>query len=166
MEYAFDRRGKDKDSFSDRVKVTVVQVRPDGSRDLDFDFLSGGRHLDFHSATAYRGNPISIQFLERDIAELSKTTGGDAAYFRNRLRRAFAHPEVRPIAIEYQGQSVEGIAVVLTPFADDPNRDRFPEYVQKRYELQLPGAHPRRPVPNPNHEFRGPTTAHRCSRKK
>ena len=143
LEYGFSSGGKDRDSYSDRVTVKVSRVGEDGRRDMQFDFLTGEHHLDFSPATDYRGNPVSIHFLERDISELAKETGGDIAYFRNRVRRAFTHPEVRPVKISLDGKALDGVSVSVTPFVDDPNKERFPAYTNKRYDFlfseQVPG---------------------------
>lgn len=143
LEYGFSSGGKDRESFADRVLVKVSRVGEDGRRDMEFDFLTGERHLDFHPATAYLGNPVSIHFLERDISELAKETGGDIAYFRNRVRRAFTHPEIRPVKIPLDGKELNGVSVSVTPFVDDPNKERFPAYANKRYDFlfseQVPG---------------------------
>jgi hypothetical protein len=143
LEYGFSSGGKNRESFTDRVLVKVSRVGEDGRRDMEFDFLTGERHLDFHPATAYRGNPISIHFLERDISELAKETGGDIAYFRNRVRRAFTHPDIRPAKVALDGKELDGVSVSVTPFVDDPNEGRFPAYANKRYDFlfseQIPG---------------------------
>ncbi|HYN77258.1 MAG TPA: hypothetical protein VES73_05645 [Lamprocystis sp. (in: g-proteobacteria)] len=143
LEYRFTRRGKDMKDYQDRVKVTVARVAPDGRRDLTFDFLSEGHHLDFHPATDYRGNPVPIHFLERDIKEMAEATEGDIGYFRNRLRKAFAQPQVQPVKITVDGHELDGTQVTVMPYVDDPNIANFKTYANKRYDFlfaeQLPG---------------------------
>jgi hypothetical protein len=143
LEYTFTRRGKDLPDYKDRVKVTVSRAAADGTRDLEFDFLSEGHHLDFHPATAYRGNPVPIQFLERDIKEMSEATEGDIGYFRNRIRKAFSHAETHPVKIGLAGKDLDGTQVTLTPYVDDPNIANFKTYANKRYDFlfseQVPG---------------------------
>jgi hypothetical protein len=143
LEYRFSRRGKDMKDYQDRVKVTVTRVAEDGGRDLQFDFLSEGFHIDFHPTTGYRGNPVPIQFLERDIKEMAEATEGDAGYFRNRIRKAFTHPDLQPVKIEVDGKPLDGVQVTVRPYADDPNIAKFKSYANKRYEFvfaeQVPG---------------------------
>jgi len=143
LEYRFTRHGKDLPDYQDRITVTVTCVADDGKRDLQFDFLSGGHHLDFQPATAYRGNPVPIQFLERDIKELAAATEGASGYFRNRLRAAFAQAQSEPVTIPVDGQEVPGVRITLKPFAGDPNSARFKDYADKGYEFlfseQVPG---------------------------
>jgi hypothetical protein len=142
--YDFSHRRSDgKDDFSDTVKMTVTASGKDGRHDLSFDFLTGDRQVGFHPASGYKGNPLPIQFLERDVDQMAKATGGRSNYFQNRIRRAFLRPEVRPIKVSFQGKEVEATEVSVTPYRNDPNLDRFRSYANKRYEFtfseQVPG---------------------------
>lgn len=143
LDYRFTRHGKDLPDYQDRVTVTVARVAADGTRDLAFDFLSGGCHLDFKPVIGYRGNPTPIHFLERDIKELADATTGAIGYFRNRIRGAFAHPAIQPVKITLADREVDGIQIRITPFVDDPNIDRLKDYAHKRYDFlfseQVPG---------------------------
>ncbi len=143
VEYRFTRHGRDLKDYQDRATVTVSRVAADGRRDLQFDFLSGGQHLDFHAASDYQGNPTPIHFLERDIKEMAEATEGDIGYFRNRIRKAFTHPDVRPARISLGDKELEAVQITLRPFVDDPNLQHFKEYANKRYDFlfseQVPG---------------------------
>jgi hypothetical protein len=141
--YDFSHKDKETKGFSDRVKLTVTRVLGDGKRDLTFDFLTGNRHVAFHPAAAYKGNPVPIQFLERDVDEMARSVDGRAGYFQSRIRRAFFHPQVRPVKISFQGKEVNGVEVSVAPFVNDPNIERFRAYAHKQYEFlfsdQVPG---------------------------
>jgi hypothetical protein len=156
LSYDFSHRDQGTEGFSDTVEVTVTDVLDDGRRNLTFGFLTGPHHIDFHPATAYKGNPVPIQFLERDIDEMAKSTAGNAGYFQTRIRKFFAHAQAKPTRIQFQGKEVDGVEVAVTPFADDPNIDRFRSYAQKRYDFvfsdQVPGGlyQIRTLVPGPN----------------
>jgi hypothetical protein len=143
LSYGFSHRGRESKGFSDTVKVTVTDVLEGGKHNLSFDFLTGDNHIDFHPAAGYKGNPVAIQFLERDIQEMAKSTDGHAGYFQNRIRKSFVHPEIREVKIPYQGKEVDGVKISVTPFVNDPNIDRFKAYAGKRYEFlfsdQIPG---------------------------
>jgi hypothetical protein len=143
LNYDFSRTGKAVEAFSDTVKVKVTGVQPDGRRDLEFDFLTGPNHVDFHPAKAYLGNPVAIHFLERDIREMARRSGGDSGYFRNRIRKSFVNPEIHATKVDVDGSQLDAVAVAVTPFTGDPNVDKFPFYAKKRYEFlfaeDLPG---------------------------
>ena len=136
LNYDFESHVKGTDDVADTVRMTVTEVREDNTRNLSFDFLTGSRHIDFHDAEGYRGsNPIIIQFLERDIRDMSQATGGSIHYFRNRIRKSFTEPQVRAIRISHDGKDMDAVEVVVTPFTRDPNVAKFERYAQKRYEF-------------------------------
>jgi hypothetical protein len=137
LSYAFRSAGEGMEGFSDKVTVKVTGVREGGGRDLEFEFLSGERRVDFRPAQGYVGNPVIIHFLERDIRDMARATGGDIAYFRNRVRRSFTEPGVRRLTVPLEGREVEATRVTVTPYLGDPNIERFPTYAQKRYEFVL-----------------------------
>jgi hypothetical protein len=135
---------KDAESFTDRIELKVTDVVAEDKRDLEFNFLTGSHHIDFSPAKAYRGNPVIIHFLERDISKMVRDTGGRNGFFRSRIRNAFKKPaEVRDITFKLNGKQLSGTEIVVTPFVTDPDADKFKLYVNKRYEFvfsdQVPG---------------------------
>lgn len=144
IDYRFKSTTQGEDEISDKIEVKVVDVVGEGKRDLEFNFLSGSRHIDFSPAKAYTGNPVIIHFLERDISLMAKDTGGWNGYFRNRIRDSFKNPiEVRDVKFQFEGKELGGTEVIVTPFVGDPNADNFKLYINKRYEFvfsdQVPG---------------------------
>lgn len=143
LEYRFSRRGKGLPDYQDRVLLTVTRVGTDGGRDLQFDFLSGDEHLDFHPVTGYQGNPTPIHFLEHDIKAMSQATGTDINHLRNRIRKAFRHPTTEHTRIEVGGAALDATRITLTPFVDDPATSGLAKQAGKRYAFlfseQVPG---------------------------
>ncbi|MEW8028826.1 MAG: hypothetical protein AB2806_13980 [Candidatus Thiodiazotropha sp.] len=144
IDYGFKSVTKDADSFADNIEIKVTDVVAEGKRDLEFNFLTGSHHIDFSPAKAYTGNPVIIHFLERDISQMAKNTGGNIGFFRNRIRNSFKRPiEVRDIKFKLNGKEMSGTEIVITPFVADPYADNFKLYVNKRYEFifseQVPG---------------------------
>jgi hypothetical protein len=144
INYGFKSVTKDSDSFTDKVEVKVTNVIDEDKRDLEFNFLTGSHHINFSPAKAYRGNPVIIHFLERDISQMAKNSGGRNGFFRNRIRNSFKTPvKVREINLQLNGKQISGTEIVVTPFVADPNADKFKLYVNKRYEFilsdQVPG---------------------------
>ena len=141
--YDFTRHASGEPDQTDQVRMTVTGVRGDAARDLSFEFLSGADHLDFPSTQGYRGNPIAIQFLEWDINNMAQATGTPAAYLRERIRRAFRHPQIREEQIDVGGTRVEATEIEVTPFAQDPSLSHLEGYADKRYRFsysdQVPG---------------------------
>lgn len=144
LDYGFKSSTKGADSFTDSIEVKVADVTGEGRRDLEFNFLSGEHHIDFTSAKAYTGNPVIIHFLERDISQMARDTDGSNGFFRNRIRDSFKHPlTARDIRFEFDGKSLHGTEIIVTPFVKNRYAEHFALYVNKRYEFifsdQIPG---------------------------
>jgi len=141
--YEFTRHASGEPDRHDEIKMTVDEVRDDSLRNLSFQFLSGNDQIDFPSAQGYRGNPIAIQFLERDIRDMAQATGTSTAYFRNRIRNAFKDPQIEQIRTTVGETEVDAVEISVTPFQKDPNVSQMAGYAEKQYRFayseQIPG---------------------------
>ena len=134
LTYAFKKLSRVEPSFDDEVRVDVSALNLDGSASVSMHFLSGERELAIPEMRYSLGNPALLGFLERDIGEMKRRTGGSTNYFRKRIRLALASAaQVRPVSFAYQGRQVEGREVSVLPYLDDPLRERFEKYERKRY---------------------------------
>jgi hypothetical protein len=87
---------------------------------------------------------VLLGFLEHDIAEMKRLTGGSTNYFRKRIRMALAEAaQISREPIMYGGKKLEGQAVRIQPYLNDPLHARFEKYVGKTYTFvvsaQVPG---------------------------
>ena len=141
IRYSFAASGS-AGGFADRVAIGI-EPRPDGTKDVNIDFLSGERHLPFQPVSGFKGNPVLMFFLERDVLEMRKVTGGSALYFRNRIRDAFlTRAEIRPVNVAVDGKELSATEVTVVPFRDDPMIARFAAFREKSYRFVLVDAVP------------------------
>lgn len=141
IRYSFAASG-DAGGFADSVAIGV-EPRPDGTKDIRIDFLSGDRHLPFQPVNGFKGNPVLMFFLERDVLEMHKATGGSALYFRNRIRGAFVdRATTRPVTVSLDGKEQSGTEITLAPFREDPMIARFAAFRDKSYRFVLVDAVP------------------------
>jgi hypothetical protein len=151
LEYRFVREAAatgagDVGSYTDRVDIDV-RPRADGGKDVWTDFLSAERHMPFPPLMDFHGNPVVMFFLERDVGEMHRLTGGTASYFRNRIRQAFVdQAQLNAIELQRDGKTVPATEITLTPFARDQHVAVFPGLVEKRYRFVLSDAVPGRIV--------------------
>jgi hypothetical protein len=87
---------------------------------------------------------VLLGFLEHDIAEMKRLTGGSSSYFRKRIRMALAQgAQVSLQPITYQGKTIQAQAVRIQPYLNDPMHARFEKYLHKTYTFvlsdQVPG---------------------------
>ncbi|MGH8777983.1 hypothetical protein [Paraburkholderia sp.] len=108
-------------------------------------------------------NPVIIYFLEHDITEMQQLTGGQRRYFQQRLRLALAAgPKIETVTSQIGGKPVKAQQIVVEPYRDDPNAERFAQYTGKRYTFLLadgvPGqvAQIRAEIPGANGDFGHP----------
>ncbi len=103
------------------------------------DYLTGSRAMslpDIQSATA---NPVILFFLERDVREMQRLGGGQAAYFRKRVRLALAEAaQLRPVNCAIRGKTLSRLwRSRLRPYDQDPLQRRFSAYADKTYAFTL-----------------------------
>ncbi|MCP3870721.1 MAG: hypothetical protein GY703_22035 [Gammaproteobacteria bacterium] len=143
LDYRFSSITEGEEPFTDRVRMIVTAVENEKKRSIKFDFLSGARHIDFTPATGYVGNPVLIHFLEYDIKQMARETGGGSGYFRNVIRRSFETSLMRPVTITFEGNTLDATEIVVKPFISDSNIDKFRAYQEKQYEFifsnRIPG---------------------------
>jgi hypothetical protein len=130
--YEFRKVSNVEPGFSDKVRLDLASSK--GKTNATLQFLSGVHKHDIPALEDAHGNPVLLGFLERDIAEMKRLTGGSSAYFRKRIRMALAEgAQISTQSISYQGKSLPAQAVRIQPYLNDPLHARFEPYVHKAY---------------------------------
>jgi hypothetical protein len=139
--YEFRKLSNVEPAFTDSVQLDVSRSK--GQVHAALRFLSGKRRHAMPEIDDAHGNPVLLGFLEHDIAEMRRLTGGAVTYFRKRIRMALSdRAQVTPQRILYQGKTVDAKAVRIQPYLDDPLQARFEKYVRKTYTFVLSDAVP------------------------
>jgi hypothetical protein len=143
LRYTFSRTGSLEEAFADRVTVALSARAEGGCCDAKGAFLSGARKVQVPDVPGAEGNPVILYFLEHDVREMKRLTGGSENHFRKRLRMAiYQGAEVRDATMRYRGRTVKGKEIVFSPFLDDPNRPKYEKFANKRYRFLLSTAVP------------------------
>ena len=143
LEYTFHKSGSLEDAFDDRVNVDV-QGKAD-NKIATTRFLSGPRAVAYPPVENAEGNPVILWFLDRDIKEMGRLTGGKSPYFQKRIRLALVDKaEVRPVTFSFGGKEVSGTEIKVSPYLDDPNKAKFGKVSTAKYYAftlsdQVPG---------------------------
>ena len=137
LTYSFKGRGRGNKLFTDQVEVNINRIKEGGRRDLTFRFLKGRNKVRFSPQYAIRSNPIFMLFLERDARMMQTLTGGNALFFRNRIRHALARADTKKVRFEVNGEQVSGLEIKIQPFMDSTLSERFPKYEKKTYSILL-----------------------------
>lgn len=129
--------------FSDHVALHIRKVNPDGTKSLAFDYLTGERQVRFPELDHFRGNPLLMLTLERDVGEMKEAIGLSTTYFRNRIREAFVTGAVvTPSAFTLAGASVPAQEITIRPFQGETRLERIPSLQAKTYTFVLADAVP------------------------
>ena len=136
LRYAFTRSSSLGDGFSDTVDLNIDAIRAEGRRDTSFEFFTGNRRRPYPDLTDFFGNPLVVVFLQRDVWELSRVRGGQARYFRYRIREALREKAtVEPETIETQTGTLDGHRITIKPYENDRYRQRLDQFEFKTYEF-------------------------------
>ncbi|RTZ42418.1 hypothetical protein EKL30_11960 [Candidimonas sp. SYP-B2681] len=130
--------------YTDEVFVDVLERHRDGTASVATRFLSGDRSIAIPTLENAEGNPAILGFLERDIADMKRLTGGSTDYFRKAIRTALAMPGTKVVekTISYEGRSIKGQEIVINPYTGDPHKAQLGSYVNKSYVFILSDAVP------------------------
>lgn len=137
LTYTYSKQASQEPGFGDQV-VLKTGVRADDGVKAAVRFLSGSRELRVQDRDNAQGNPVLLGFLERDVMEMQRHTGGSANYFRKRIRLALAEAAtVRPVVFHYESRTINGQEVRIEPYLKDPLRKRYENYAHKTYVFIL-----------------------------
>ncbi|GAC1631074.1 MAG: hypothetical protein NVS9B10_24130 [Nevskia sp.] len=138
INYAFHQHAeKAEDSFDDVAKVTVSKSGK-GKKSATVEYLSGARSVSLPDIGDATANPVILYFLEMDVRDMHRLVGGQEAYFRKRIRLALVDKAtVKPVTVRYRGHSVAASEVRITPYVDDPLKERFGKFSNKSYTFTI-----------------------------
>ena len=138
LEYAFTKRGTLEGPVDDVAMLRVGPPASDGGRPVHVDFLTDARRLELPDLDRATGNPVILFFLERDVREMHRLTGGSTNYYRKRVRMALADAaKVQTVTTSVDGRSVAATEIRIAPYVDDPARSRYERFAEKRYRFVL-----------------------------
>ena len=136
LSYAFSKTGSAEAGFDDTVELRVRAL--DGAKQASVTFLSAERKTSCPEVTRAEGNPVLLCFLERDIREMERLTGGKSGYFRRAIRLALARSaKVARTRVSFGGRELAADEITVIPYADDPLKDRIGKYASKTYVFAL-----------------------------
>lgn len=141
LSYAFSKSGSAEPGFDDTVELRL-RTR-EGAKYASVAFLSAERKTACPEVTGAEGNPVLLCFLERDIREMERLTGGRSGYFRRAIRLALARSaKVARTRVSAAGRELAAREITVTPYAEDPLKDRIGKYASKTYVFTLSAAVP------------------------
>ena len=119
----------------------------DGFKKAKVDFFTGSRNHYVPPYDHINGNILLAIYLEGDVLEMRRLTGGGGRYFQQRIKYALAkEADISETEIEFQGNKIPAKQIVIKPYVKDPKADlneKFRKLKEKTYTFvvsdQIPG---------------------------
>ena len=150
LHYEFHKTGSYEAGFSDTVELEVRKLNADGSKDVSLEFFTRERRAPTPPVETVSINPVLRTYMEGDIREMNRLTDPNGTarerwrYFQRRIKFALAESaEVKAVDFEFNGRKWHGHEISFAPYVNDPKRDQFEQFADKRYRVivsdDLPG---------------------------
>lgn len=137
LRYSYRKNEAGQAAVDDEVTLTAHRAAARG-RAVQVDYLHGERHLALPDVEEAINNPVILYFLESDVRAMHRRLGGQENYFRRRIRLALAeNAQLSTVPITYAGKSDRGTRVVVQPYVNDPQQERFKGMGKKSYIFTL-----------------------------
>lgn len=143
--YEFSKTGSYEEGFEDSIFLDVLQLNEDGTKNTNLEFFTGERKQSIRpdNVTNVVGNPVLGIFMQGDMYEMDRFTGGSWRHFMKQMKIAFRETSVvEAVTIEYNGNSVEAKKYSVKPFVNDKRRRQYEDFANKVYEFTFSKAVP------------------------
>ena len=145
--YEFNKTGSYEEGFQDAVYLDILKINEDGSKNTNLQFFTEERKQTVRpsNVTEVNGNPVLGIYMQGDVYEMDRYTGGSWRHFMKKLKVAFRESsQVETIDIEYLGQKYKGKKYTVQPYLNDARRRQYEDFAEKTYEFimspEIPGS--------------------------
>tara|TARA_B100001989_G_scaffold250087_1_gene226567 strand:+ start:172 stop:999 length:828 start_codon:yes stop_codon:yes gene_type:complete len=135
--YKFSKESTREDNFEGNVVLNIVKVENDNTKHITFRYLKGRNKVRFPPQIGAKGNPVFMLFFERDARDMQRLTGGNALFFRSRIRHTIAATEIKDVELEFQGSKLVGKQISFQPFLETKLKNRVSRYKTKKFVLTM-----------------------------
>tara|TARA_Y100000766_G_C18737252_1_gene521740 strand:+ start:202 stop:840 length:639 start_codon:yes stop_codon:yes gene_type:complete len=135
--YKFEKESTREDNFIGNVVLNIVKVDDDNTKHITFRYLKGRNKVRFPPQIGAKGNPVFMLFFERDSRDMQRLTGGNALFFRSRIRHTIAATEIKDVSIEYNNEIIEAKEISFQPFTKTELKNRVSRYKTKKFIIVM-----------------------------
>ncbi len=135
--YKFQKESTREDNFIGNVVLNIVKIDDDNSKHITFRYLKGRNKVRFPPQIGARGNPVFMLFFERDSRDMQRLTGGNALFFRSRIRHTIAATEIKDVDIMFDGESLPAKEISFQPFTETELKNRVSRYKTKKFVIVM-----------------------------
>ena len=135
--YRFQKESTREDNFVGNVVLNIVKVEDDNTKHITFRYLKGRNKVRFPPQIGAKGNPVFMLFFERDSRDMQRLTGGNALFFRSRIRHTIAATEIKEVEIIYNNQKLPAKEISFQPFTKTELKNRVSRYKTKKFVITM-----------------------------
>ena len=135
--YKFIKESTREDNFKGNVVLNIVKIDDDKTKHIAFRYLKGRNKVRFPPQVGAKGNPVFMLFFERDARDMQRLTGGNALFFRSRIRHSIAATDVEDIEFNFNGEKYSGKQVSFQPFLETELKNRVSRYKTKKFIVTM-----------------------------
>ena len=135
--YKFEKESTLEDSFKGNVVLNIVKIDEDGKKYITFRYLKGRNKVRYPPQIGAKGNPVFMLFFERDARDMQRLTGGNALFFRSRIRHSIAATSIKEGSIDFNGEKLDTIEINFQPFLKTKLKNRISRYQEKKFQVIL-----------------------------
>ncbi len=135
--YKFEKESTREDSFIGNVVLNIVKIDKENRKYITFRYLKGRNKVRFPPQIGAKGNPVFMLFFERDSRDMQRLTGGNALFFRSRIRHTIAATEIKEIEIKYDNQKLPAKEISFQPFTKTELKNRVSRYKTKKFVITM-----------------------------
>ena len=135
--YKFEKESTREDNFIGNVVLNIVKIDEEKRKYITFRYLKGRNKVRFPPQIGAKGNPIFMLFFERDARDMQRLTGGNALFFRSRIRHAIAATDIKESSFEFDDKIYESKEIIFRPFTETKLKNRVSRYQKKKFTVIL-----------------------------
>ena len=135
--YKFEKESTLEDSFIGNVVLNIVKIDEDGRKYITFRYLKGRNKVRYPPQIGAKGNPVFMLFFERDARDMQRLTGGNALFFRSRIRHSIAATSIKESSINFNDRQLETVEIEFQPFLKTKLKNRISRYQSKKFMVIL-----------------------------
>jgi len=133
--YKFSKESTREDNFVGNVVLNIVKIHDDKTKHITFRYLKGRNKVRFPPQVGAKGNPVFMLFFERDARDMQRLTGGNALFFRSRIRHTIAATEIKDTEIKFNGTTHKAKIISFQPFMETELKNRVSRYKTKEFQV-------------------------------
>jgi hypothetical protein len=138
LRYTFTRSGSAEPPLDGKLQLLLTKAAGGRCCAAEVKVMDPALGPSLPAVEKAEGNPVLLFFLDRDVREMRRLTRGAESYYRKRIRMAiYQGARISDVTLGYQGKSVRGKRVEISPYDDDPARERFTKHARKSYRFDL-----------------------------